>query len=122
MVSWSVINIYSSEEIKFFLNEFLKHDLVVSPWLAGLRNEGRFDTAIYQLLDSTAIDISATLWTDDVKIKVYDALPIPERIARTAVYEISASTAVFLAHDLTGTNEVNENLAYLAVENINEYI
>jgi ubiquinone/menaquinone biosynthesis C-methylase UbiE len=117
-----VINIYSNEEIKFFLNKFLKHGLVVSPWLAGVHSEGRFDTAIYHLLDSAAIDISAKLWTDDVKIKVYDALPIPERIAHTAVYEVSASTAVSLAYDLTGTNEVNENIAYLTVEKINEYI
>ena len=117
-----MINIYSNEEITFFLNEFLKYGLVVSPWLAGVRNDSRFDTSIYHLLDSAAIDISAKLWTDDVKIKVYDALPIPERIARTAVYEVSASTAVSLAHDLTGTNDVNEDLAYLALSKMNEYI
>ncbi len=114
--------IYTNEEILTFLEAFLSYGLVVSPWLAGVREEARFDVSIYHLLDAAAIDISSKQWTDDVKVEVYGSLPIPDRLARTAVYEVGASTAVSMAHDLTGTNDVSEKTALLALTQMNEYI
>ena len=118
----SVMIIYTNEEILTFLEAFLSYGLVVSPWLAGVREEARFDVSIYHLLDAAAIDISSKQWTDDVKVEVYGSLPIPDRLARTAVYEVGASTAVSMAHDLTGTNDVSEKIALLALTQMNEYI
>lgn len=100
----------------------MSYGLVVSPWLAGVKGDTRFDVSIYHLLDSAAMDISSKMWTDDVKVEVYGARPIPDRLARTAVYEVSASTAVSMAHDLTGSNDVNEELARLALAQLNEYV
>ena len=57
----SVMAIYTNEEIISFLEAFLSYGLVVSPWLAGVREETRFDVSIYRILDTAAIDISSKL-------------------------------------------------------------
>ncbi len=113
---------YTDEEIVLCIDAFLRHGLAISPWLAGMRDDQRFDADVDCLLESAIMDFSAKYWTEEEKIKAFGTLPIPERIARTAVYEIATSTAYSLAFELAESIQVDENIVRLALDQMVKYV
>jgi len=109
--------------IKEEIVKFLEYGLVVSPWLAGIGNESRFDDDIFEYLDGQAQSISEMLWTEAMQTETFgEDIPVPDRIPRTALYEIVASTAVWIAHEETGTAEVTFNFAEQALQRVRTFI
>ncbi|MHB1685361.1 MAG: class I SAM-dependent methyltransferase [Bacilli bacterium] len=101
---------------------FLDFGLVISPWLAGVDGHGRFDGDIFSYLDGQAQSITDLQWTDDMQRQVFgEDTPALDRIPRTALYEVMASTAVWMAHEETGTAEVNEDIAEQALVRVREF-
>lgn len=90
--------------------------LVISPWLAGVNSNGRFDAGVFEMLDSEIRTFVIRAWTEDERLKVLHDVPAPSRIPRTATYEIVSSTAVHLAHERTGSLEVDDDLALEAFQ------
>ena len=92
------------------LRAFLRSGLSVSPWLIGANApDDRIDAAMFERLSVLVADLIAREWTEELVILHYGARPIPERIPRTAVYEIAASTAMSLALLHTATAEINDD-------------
>ena len=96
--------------------EFEAAGLVISPWLAGVNGNGRFDASIFEMLDEGIRSFAIRSWTEWERLHVLNDLPSPEKLPRTAMYEIVASTAVLMAHERTGGLEVDELLAAEALE------
>lgn len=96
--------------------------LVISPWLADMGGDGRFDVTIHELLSDRARECAYTHWTETERGKVLNDLAAPERIAQIAVYEIAASTAVCLASETTGDLDVDEALATEAIHRVGSYV
>ncbi len=96
--------------------------LLVSPWLAGVGKRSRFDDDIFEYLDGQAQSISDLQWTEQMQTETFgESLPVPDRIPRTALYEIAASTAVWIAHEETGTPEVTFDLADQALQRMRAF-
>ncbi len=104
------------------MSAFLKIGLVVNPWLAGVSVPGRLDAENFEFLDSESRSFAAFAWTDEVRIAVYQDVPSPDRIARTAVYEITSSTAVSLAHQTFGQTIVTLDFARKALELMEQFV
>jgi ubiquinone/menaquinone biosynthesis C-methylase UbiE len=102
------------------LRDFCKSRLAISPWL--IETGDRFDPAIFEILDLEAREYAASNIFEKDRIKIFGTLPIPERLFRTALYEIMSSTAVLLAHEQTGQLEVNEEHAKTAIQMVNNFI
>ncbi|MHB1684354.1 MAG: hypothetical protein ACYCYO_16255 [Bacilli bacterium] len=55
---------------------------------------------------------SVPQWTDEMQSQVFgDEMPTLDRLPRTAVYKVMASTAVWIAHEEKGTPKMNESIA-----------
>lgn len=97
--------------------------LLVSPWLAGVGNRSRFDGDIFEYLDGQAQSISELQWTEIMQTETFgEEIPAPDRVPRTALYEILASTAVWIAHEETGTGEVTYEFAEQALQRMRSFI
>ncbi|MHB1684724.1 MAG: hypothetical protein ACYCYO_18175 [Bacilli bacterium] len=101
---------------------FMSAGLLVSPWLVGVGKRSRFDDEIFEYLDGQAQSISDLQWTEEMQTEMFgENVPVPDRIPRTAVYEIAASTAVWIAHEETGTPEVTFDFADLALQRMRAF-
>ena len=103
------------------------HDLyasgiVISPLLAGVDASDRFDPGVFEILDTEVGEFASDHWTEKELISTFGALPIPEKFPKKALYETSAATAVFLAHERTGFTLVNEEIALEALEKVKGFI
>ncbi|QSO53140.1 class I SAM-dependent methyltransferase [Alicyclobacillus sp. ALC3] len=96
--------------------------LVISPWLADVDGDGRFDPLIHELLNLRARECAYTYWTENERAYVLNDLAAPERMAQVAVYEIAASTAVYMAHETTGQLEVDKTLVLEAMNRVESFI
>ncbi|WP_052012222.1 class I SAM-dependent methyltransferase [Alicyclobacillus hesperidum] len=96
--------------------------LVISPWLADMGGDGRFDPVIHEMFSEHARACAYTHWTEAERVKVLDSLAAPERMAQIAVYEIAASTAVYLAHETTGELDVDDELAAEALRRVESFV
>ncbi len=104
------------------MRDFLNRGLAISPWLAGVDSTGRLNVDEFARIDSVSRELSNTMWTHEQQVLYYGGLTIPQRIGRTAVYEILASTAVSLAHDQLGQNGVNALMTEQAIEKVVQFI
>lgn len=104
------------------LHRFWAAGLVISPWLAGVGADGRFDPVIHELLSVRARECAFTHWTEAERGHVLSDLAAPERMAQNAVYEIAASTAVHLAHETFGELDVDETLALEAMTRVEDFV
>lgn len=95
---------------------------MISPWLVGLDIPNRFDVEIFEFLDSESRSFAAVYWTDEERIRAFQDLPVADRLARTAIYEITASTAVSLAHQWLGQVAVTLDLARKAFELMEQFV
>ena len=96
--------------------------LVISPWLAGMDGNARFDPEIHEFLSVRSRECAFIHWTEAERGRVLGDLPAPERMAQIAVYETAASTAVFLAHQRTGELDVTEAMAEDAMQRVEGFI
>ena len=101
--------------------DFLQRGLVISPWLTGIDENRRFDEQIFFLIDEAAQDYTDSDWTEEMQTKAFGELPVMPRLSRTALYEICASTAVWLAHGEMGQAEVTEELAQRAIALVQQF-
>lgn len=104
------------------LQQLWSAGLVISPWLADMGGDGRFDPAIHDFLSDRARECAYTHWTEIERGKVLNNLAAPERMAQIAVYEIAASTAVYMAHETTGELDVDDALAEEAIRRIGSFV
>jgi SAM-dependent methyltransferase len=109
-------------DMKEALQQLSAMGLVISPWLADMNGDGRFDPLVHEYLSRRARECAYTHWTEMERSYVLDDLPAPERIAQVAVYEIAASTAVYMAHETTGELDVDEGLAREAVDRVESFV
>ncbi|MHB1629935.1 MAG: methyltransferase domain-containing protein [Bacilli bacterium] len=109
------------DTLPVLLRRFLDDGLVISPWLAGVNGNGRFDAAVFEFLDSEARELADTQWTEQEQVKAFGSLAAPERLARTAIYEIAASTAVSLTHEESGSTWVEEESVRVALHMVREF-
>ncbi|OPG16772.1 class I SAM-dependent methyltransferase [Ferroacidibacillus organovorans] len=101
------------------INEFREFEatgLLISPWLACVNDNGRFDAGVFEMLDTEISSFTIRSWTNQERINVLNDLPPPEKFPRTAMYEIVASTALCLSHERTGDLEVDGKLAAVALD------
>ncbi|MHB1628149.1 MAG: hypothetical protein ACYCVB_07205 [Bacilli bacterium] len=104
------------------IKTFSESGLLVSPWLFGVGNRSRFDDDIYEYLDGQAQSISDLRWTEAMQTETFgETVPVPDRIPRTALYEIAASTAVWIANEETGTADVTFEFADKALNRIRAF-
>ncbi len=97
----------NDDNIQPLLEDFLRRGMVISPWLM-MHSQARFEVDLYSYIDQLANEMVETYWTEIEKITLYDKTPMFDRIPRTAVYEIIASTALSLAHNKFGNLEIHE--------------
>ena len=109
------------EQLKHILQDFLNRGLVISPWLAGVGRDGRFDDMVFEYVNEDAQSMADLDWTEEMVIQIFDTLPSPQRLPRTAIYEIAASTAVSMAHNETGFPDVNEEFAQMAMKKVKAF-
>lgn len=96
--------------------------LVISPWLAGIDGNARFDPEIHEFLNDRSRECAFIHWTEAERALAIGELPAPERMAQIAVYETAASTAVYLAHQKTGELDVTEAMAFDALQRVENFI
>lgn len=101
---------------------FLQRGLVISPWLAGTDLSLRFGPDVMEFLRDVSSAFAALHWTDEVRTQAFQDVPIPDRIARTATYEISASTAVYIAHHELGLTMITVDVARKACERLEQFV
>jgi len=104
------------------LHRFQAAGLVISPWLADIDGGGRFDPVIHELLSVRARECAYTHWTEAERGHVLNDLAAPEKMAQVAVYEIAASTAVYLAHETTGVLDVDDKIAQEAMTRVESFV
>lgn len=104
------------------LKDLQKAGIVISPWLAGINSNGRFDASLFETLEMEVNSFVINAWTGEERLRILQSLPSPERIPRTAMYEIVSSTAVVLAHKRTGRLEVNEQMVLEAFEMAEDFV
>lgn len=83
---------------------------ILDPFLASLESE-YFAPEALQRIERIASDWVRSEWREPLKSKEFGSVPITDRIAHTAVYEILASTAALLSHDRLGRIEVTREIA-----------
>lgn len=103
------------------LRDFLKTGLVISPWLSAEGASDRFDAAIFDVLNEHCDEFMANHWNERELLRTFGDLPISERVPRTAVYEIAASTAAYLALEESEAFQVDSGTVARAFERIDEY-
>ncbi|WDL96737.1 class I SAM-dependent methyltransferase [Alicyclobacillus sp. ALC3] len=109
-------------DMKEALQQLSAMGLVISPWLADMNGDGRFDPLVHEYLSNRARECAYTHWTEMERGYVLNDLPAPERIAQVAVYEIAASTAAYMAHESTGELDVDEALARGAMDRVESFV
>ncbi|MFD1673494.1 class I SAM-dependent methyltransferase [Alicyclobacillus fodiniaquatilis] len=102
---------YDLEDLHDVIQELCNSSLVISPWLAYVGGKVRFDSYIFDLLDWGARDFAAANWRREYVARVFNRLPVPSRLPKTAIYETAASTAVYLSYEQTGQAAVTERYA-----------
>lgn len=107
--------------LKPILQDFLRRGLVISPWLAGVGQNGRLNDQTFVYLDQQCKEFASLQWTDEAIMEIYDTIPIPLRLPDTVVYEITASTAVFLAHQETGKPILQKKFARRAFDMVKQF-
>lgn len=112
------------QDIASKIQSFSDAGLLVSPWLAGVGERSRIDDDdLYEYLDGQAQSISELQWTEEMQTNVFgESLPIPIRVPRTALYEILTSSAVWIAHEETGTPEVTDDFSQKALQRVRRFI
>ncbi len=110
-----------NEGIKQILVDFLQRGLVISPWLM-MNSESRFDASLFMVVDRMATEMVDLYWTEEEKIKTYQDVPLSERVPKTSVYEIIASTALSIAHYKFGELEVYYDQVAEARALLNDFI
>ena len=108
------------DNIQPLLGEFLGKGMVISPWLM-MHSQARFDVDLFSNIDRLARDMVAVQWTDTEKIEVFGKIPLSERVPRTAVYEIIASTALSIAHNKFGNLEISPEQIIEATNLLNNF-
>ncbi|MHB1682389.1 MAG: class I SAM-dependent methyltransferase [Bacilli bacterium] len=108
-------------ELQPIMRDFLQRGLVISPWLAGINENRRFDEKVFFLIDEAAQEFTDAVWTEELQTRVFGELPVLPRVPRTAFYEISASTAAWLAHGELGQAEATESTAERAIAMIHQF-
>lgn len=103
------------------------HDLyasgiVISSLLAGVDASDRFAPGVFEILDTEVGEFASDHWTEKELISTFGALPLPDKFPKKALYETSAATAVFLAHEQTDFTLVNEEIALEAFERVKGFI
>ncbi len=111
----------ANEDITRVLVDFLQRGLVISPWLM-MNSESRFDVDLFTLVDRIASDTVDLNWTEEEKIEAFGAFPLSERVPKTAVYEIIASSALSIAHYKFGDFEIYHEQIMEAVGLLNQFI
>ncbi len=109
------------DNIQPMLADFLARGLVISPWLM-MHSQTRVDVEQFSYIDRIAADMVAVHWTDSEKIEVFGKFPLSERLPRTAVYEIIASTALSLAHNKFGDLEIYQEQILEALHLFTGYV
>ncbi len=109
------------DNVQPLLENFLKRGMVISPWLM-MHSQSRVDVEQFAYIDRIANEIAAEHWTDPEKIEVFGNFPLSERVPRTAVYEIVASTALSLAHNKFGDLEIYQEQILEAVHLFKGYL
>ncbi len=108
-------------ELQPIMHDFLQRGLVISPWLAGINENRRVDEQMFFLIDEAVQDYADSNWSEAMQTKAFGDLPVMPRVPRTALYEICASTAVWLAHGEMGQAEVTEELAQRAMAMVQQF-
>ncbi len=111
----------TNDAIPSILKEFYDRGLVVSPWLM-MNSHARFDAELFPLIDRLAADMVENYWTDQEKISFFKDMPIFDRIPRTALYEIIASTSMSITHNRFGDMEIANEQVMEAVERLQTFI
>ena len=109
------------DNVEPMLVDFLARGLVISPWLM-MHSQARVDVEQFSYIDRMATDMVAMHWTDSEKIEVFGKFPLSERVPRTAVYEIIASTALSLAHNKFGDLEIYQEQILEALHLFTGYV
>lgn len=105
------------------ISSFLDAGLLASPWLAGVGNRSRIEDDVFEYLDDQAQSISELQWTENMQTETFgEDIPVPDRVPRTAIYEIAASTAVWIAHEETGTGEATYEFSEKALKRLRTFI
>ena len=107
--------------IQPLLAEFLQRGMAISPWLM-INSQARFDVDLYTQIDRLATYMLDKHWTEHEKIEIFGVFPLFERVPKTALYEIIASTALSLAHQKFGDLEIYEEQILAAFELLNDFI
>ncbi|MCY0875556.1 MAG: class I SAM-dependent methyltransferase [Firmicutes bacterium] len=79
------------------MRAFLDSGLVISPWLYKDEHTLRLDLQTFASLNKFALDFAQEHWTPEAKFTAFHDLPVPDRMTRTALYEIAASSTLSLA-------------------------
>ncbi|HWP96500.1 MAG TPA: methyltransferase domain-containing protein [Syntrophomonadaceae bacterium] len=108
--------------LKQVYSDLLNARIVISPWLAGIDIQDRFDPGVFEFLNEWAGGCAASLLSDEVRISSFNTIPIPSGFPQKALYETASSTAVSMAHEQTGTLYVGEKLARKAISRIELFI
>jgi len=105
------------------IKHFMAHGLLVSPWLAGVGMRSRFNDEIFDYMSRHARTIIHERWSKGLSATRFgDPSIFGDRIPRTAVYEIAASTAVWIAHEETGSAEVTNAFAEMSWQRVEAFL
>ncbi|MCY0900573.1 MAG: methyltransferase domain-containing protein [Firmicutes bacterium] len=105
------------------IQHFMAHGLLVSPWLAGVGTRSRFNDEIFDYMSRHARAIIHERWSRELLATRFgDPSVTGDRIPRTAIYEIAASTAVWIAQEETGTAEVTHAFAELSWQRVEGFL
>lgn len=104
------------------LQTFLETGLVISPWLPTEGASDRFDASMFAFLNERVADFVATHWTERELLRTFGDMPVADRLPRTAVYEIAASTAAYLAIEESEDFTVCEETISQALSMVGEFV
>lgn len=109
------------EALKPIMQDFLQRGVVISPSLAGVGENGRFGDQISVYLDQECKEFASLQWTDGGVHEMFGDIPFLLRLPEAAVFEITASTAVWLAHQETGRPYVDKSFARKALNQVKQF-
>jgi len=109
-------------DLTLAMRTFLDDGLSISPWLTGRTAHVRLDAAVFDRLTRLCEELYNARFTEAVKIDAFGTLPISDRLPRTALYEIAASTAMYLSLERGERRGVDRFTVVDALEAVEDFI
>ncbi|MCY0896815.1 MAG: methyltransferase domain-containing protein [Alicyclobacillaceae bacterium] len=110
------------EKLRGLLVRLGSSPIVISPWLAYIKQGVEFEGDLFDFLYWNARDYATEHWREEYVAQVFGTLPVPARVPKTAIYETAISTALSLAYNHSGDPLIDKSSADQSLALLDEFV